>query len=400
MPHLLLGLREILDLQQCAFVMGLDPIVISKALPQVHAGWGSTPEFLEKIIDLPFWLPPVQSDDLSRLLYQELESSSVNLGHHALDEVTHLLPTNPRKLKRFLRGLWRFNAQIGRHDEAETEWMVLLLIELVRIVSFKTAERLLEKKELWDELQKSSFAGRRMDRADNQATEEQQWIKIMNSVVDEEPDKEQHQKELEKSEFIKIMNAMSDLIPIEKWSHIHYWARLEDNPPIFTWKEFKKLFEQWRGSPTKASLEKLVTSHAALREMKTETVLRDLFGMVIAHREQLLAQAADCGTESELVVAVEMAQVCLSMMNMLVSDLGGFAGAAPFLLTSDFKRMFEHFSKWAHFTNHPAYVQTRAEETEVLKQGVRGASTKAVEFWMNSNLGTLFEDQWQGRPKC
>lgn len=379
-PHLLLGLREVFDLPQCAFVMSLDPIVVSNALMEVHSGWGRTSEFLEKIIDFPFWLPPVQSDDLSRFLEQELEASPVNVDRRALDEVVYLLPTNPRKLKRFLRGLWRFNAQIERHDEAETEWMVLLLIELLRVVSFKTAERLLTKKELWEELQKSSFAGRMTDRGENQAIEEQQWIKIMTSVVDEEPDKEQHQKELEKTEFGKIMNAMGDLIPIEKWGHLHYWARLEGDPPIFTWREFKKLFEQWRSNPTKASLEKLVTSHAARTEMKTEAVFRDLFGMVIAHREQLLAQAADSGTESELVAAVKMAQVCLSMMGALISDLQGFSGETPFLLTSEFKRMFEHFSKWARFTNHPDYVQARAEEIEVLKRGGSKISKMAVEI--------------------
>ena len=231
-PHLLLGLREVFDLPQCAFVMSLDPIVVSNALTEVHSGWGRTPEFLEKIIDFPFWLPPVQSDDLSRLLDQELKSSPVNIDHHALDEVTHLLPTNPRKLKRFLRGLWRFNAQIERHDEVETEWMFLLLIELLRVVSFKTAERLLANKDLWDELQKSSFVDRMPDGGDKRVIEEEQWIKIMISIVDEEADGEQYQKELEKAEFLKIMNAMRDLIPAEKWGNLRYWTRLEDDPPI------------------------------------------------------------------------------------------------------------------------------------------------------------------------
>jgi len=379
-PHLLLGLREVFDLPQCAFVMSLDPVVVSNALAEVHSGWGKTPEFLEKIIDFPFWLPPVQNDDLSRLLDQELKASPVNLDRHVLDEVTYLLPTNPRKLKRFLRGLWRFKAQIERHDEAETEWMFLLLIELLRVVSFKTAERLLAKKELWDELQKSSFVGHMPDRGDPQAIGEEQWIKIMTGILDETADREQHQTELEKAEFLKLMNAMRDLIPFEKWDNLRYWARLEDDPPIFTWKEFRKIVEDWRGNPTRTSLEQLVTSHAERMETKTEIVLRDLFGTVIAYREQRLAQAADSGTESELVTAVEMAQICLSMLNMLISDLQGFSGRDPFLLTSDFKRMFEHFSKWAHFTNHPAYVQARTEETKVLKLAAQGTSNNAGEI--------------------
>src|SRR4026207_1097992 len=110
--------------------MGLDPVIVSNALPDVHAGWGRTPEFLEKIIDFPFWLPPVSHDDIRCLLNQELKDSSSSIDGRALTEVVCLLPTNPRKLKRFLRGLWRFKAQIERHEEAE-------LIELLRTVSNK-----------------------------------------------------------------------------------------------------------------------------------------------------------------------------------------------------------------------------------------------------------------------
>lgn len=379
-PHLLLALREVFDLPQCAFVMSLDPMVVSNSLVEVHSGWGRTPEFLEKIIDFPFWLLPVQSDDLKHFLAQELESCPVSIDRRSLDDVAHLLPTNPRKLKRFLRGLWRFSAQIERHDESETDWIILMLIELLRVVSFETAERLLANQDLWEELQKSSFVGRMSDERDKPVIEDEQWIKTMTRIVDQKIDGEPHQKEFEKAEFLKIMNAMRDLISIEKWNLLRYWARLEDDPPIFTSKEFKKFFQEWQGNPTKANLEQLGKNHAERTETKGEIVFRQLFGTAIAYREQFLAQAADSGTESELVTAVEMARACLSMMSMLVSDLRGFAGAAPFLFTSDFKRMFEHFSKWAHFTNHPDYVQARAEENEVLKQGVHEASKRAVEI--------------------
>ena len=102
---------------------------------------------------------PVHDNDIRCLLDRELEGSPINVDRHALAEVSSLLPKNPRKLKRFLRGLWRFKAQIERHEEAETEWIFLLLVELLRAVSNKAAERLLSSKELWEELQKSGFKG-------------------------------------------------------------------------------------------------------------------------------------------------------------------------------------------------------------------------------------------------
>jgi hypothetical protein len=200
-PHLLLGLREILDLQQCAFIMGLDPEIVASALGEVHSGWGRTPEFLEKIIDFPFWLPPVQDDDVRRLLDQELSASPINIDRHAFGEVVNLLPTNPRKLKRFLRGLWRFGVQMKRHEAAETEWIFLLLLDLLRMVSFKTAERLLANRELWEELQISSFRGRTLDREEEGVIKQEKWVEIMTSVINEEKNNDEVKGRLRNRSF-------------------------------------------------------------------------------------------------------------------------------------------------------------------------------------------------------
>jgi hypothetical protein len=369
-PHLLLGLREVLDLPQCVFIMGFDPVIVSNALSDVHAGWGKTPEFLEKIIDFPFWLPPVHSDDIRCLLGQELKDSPINIEEHALAEVVQLLPANPRKLKRFLRGLWRLKAQIERHEEAEAEWIFLLLIELLRTVSNKAAERLLENKELWDELGTSKFKGKPKESGGEEAIEEEKWVSIMKSVANQEHDKEGSLLEAEQAEFLRVMNAMRDLISIEKWQNLHYWARLQDNPPTFTWKEFKRLFEEWKANSTKAFLEELIQSHAVQIETKKDIVAKGLFGMTIAHREQLLAQAAESGLESELIESVKVSDICLSLMKVLILELRGWSGEHPFLLMSDFTEMFHHFSKWAHF-NNPQYEQARAREASLLKLAAR-----------------------------
>ncbi len=379
-PHLLLGLREILDLPQCAFVMGFDPLVVTSALVEVHPGWGKTDEFMEKIIDFPFWLPPVQDHDIQRLLDQELEASPVNIDRHALTEVAHLLPINPRKLKRFLRGLWRFKAQIERHEEAETEWTFLLLLELLRVVSSKTAERLFAHKELWDELGKSKFMGLMPEQGKGVAVEEEEWVKIMIKVVNEGKDEREGQQQIKQAEFLRVMNAMRDLVPAEKWGSLHYWSRLEDDPPIFTWKEFNSFFEEWREDPTKVTLEKLIKSHADGLETNTVVVAKDLFGKVVAYRERLLGRAAMSDLESKLVEAVKESDVCLSMMTILICELQGFSGVSPFLFASDFMKMFYHFLKWAQCTDHPAYIQVRAREAVVSKLAAQEASKNAVEI--------------------
>src|ERR1043166_245982 len=63
-PHLLLALRELFDIPGCAFIVALAPKILGRALPAIHPGWGTTGEFIEKIVQFPFWLPPPDTKDL------------------------------------------------------------------------------------------------------------------------------------------------------------------------------------------------------------------------------------------------------------------------------------------------------------------------------------------------
>lgn len=60
-PHLihqlLLSLREILDLPCFAFILSMDRDRVAKAISKAHPSYGTGHEFLEKIIDFPYFLP-------------------------------------------------------------------------------------------------------------------------------------------------------------------------------------------------------------------------------------------------------------------------------------------------------------------------------------------------------
>src|SRR5215470_830047 len=158
MPHLLLALREVFDLPGCAFIVAFDPKTIADALPSAHPGWKATPEFLEKIIQFPFWLPALTRQDVLALAREEVNTfPGVLVDASALGEVVDLLPANPRRLKDFFRGLWRLSRILARHDASEIKWMPLLLIELMRTLSSAGTQALFHDEKFRGDLGVATF---------------------------------------------------------------------------------------------------------------------------------------------------------------------------------------------------------------------------------------------------
>ena len=378
-PHLLLALVESLDLSRCAFVLGLDPHVIGRALPQVHAGWGTTVEFLEKAIEFPFWLSHPQREDVLRLMRNEVPKGPFSIDEKALSEVADLVSENPRKLKLFLSGLWRLKGQIERHAEDEIDWILLLLIELMRALSFKTAEILLREKSFWDELLVSSFRASASRESKADAKPDEKWMQMAQDAIQKTGELDDQQR----IELIRILTAIRDRGRLKTWDHVNYWARVSEEPHVFTWKEFRQLFEQWRGDASLANLEKLVTSHASKRETPPTTVKRELFRTLVDWRQQTLERAADSRPGTEFQEHLETAEVALSLMRAFVFGLGGFCGGEAFLVFEDYRRMFDHFGKWIHWRADPAYIDAHEREKEILDRATgdgSGFATQILEY--------------------
>jgi KAP family P-loop domain len=144
LPTLFMGLHDIFEnVGRCAFVMGLDPMVVSNGLGGVNSAWGSAPAFLEKIVQYPFWLrSPTrpQQREFARTAAKQWNLGSLQLP---VDDLLDLLPTNPRQLKQFFRSLSRLKSVVMRHDPDELNATLLVGIELLRLTDRDSAERLL-----------------------------------------------------------------------------------------------------------------------------------------------------------------------------------------------------------------------------------------------------------------
>lgn len=377
-PYLLLSLRELLELPQCAFVLALDPYVVAKSLPSTHPGWGATPEFMEKIIDFPFWLPPLEKHQISALANTQLSIGNHHIPRDVIADISDLLPRNPRQLKLFFRKLWRLKTVLDRHEEQEINWKLVLILDLIRNVSFQAAERLFANHEFLEELVTSAWAGRSLKEDKGEAPGEDKWVSILRETAQQLKNDE---LVVDQDKLLKLFNAVKvqAASPLNQ-INLGYWARLGSNPPSLTWKEFNELLKRWDENPSGEWLHKLAEEQAAKIEHPISKVMHELFHTLGDYRESKLDGAAGCRTENELLKEMDLAGRALSCLEKMVFDLHGFSDSGLGFGLKEYEKLYRHCSKWAHFLNHPRYVQARSNELKLLEQAAFEGSRFAAEM--------------------
>lgn len=391
LPTLLLGLRENLDFRNCVFVLALDPVVVTKALGTVHKGWESSGEFLEKIINFPFWLTQPNDLSIDRLIDSEIASSPLNIDRDALDDILFLLPKNPRKLKLFLRGLWRYQPQLLRHDKQEIEWRFLILIELLRMHSLGGANRIFNSKPFLQQLVLSAHGFAKKSK--NEGEKEEDWVgcvrellKLDNSVNEEEI-----------RNFISILHKLKEGLRGNDEKALLYWVRAFDHPDIFTWKEFKSLMSDFQKTPNIKDLEKLLNAHAKNRGASVRATMEAFIETLVIKREESLSFAAAAVSEKDLKGHLDRACIELAVLQGVALEIRLIEGGAPLIGCQQFISIWKHFSIWAHFTNHKYYRKIRKEEEKLLLSLAKNSKTISLSILESLQPFRYFHDTFPER---
>lgn len=102
-PNLLLTLREALDRPDFFYVMALSPEIVEQGLKTMHESWGAPGEFLEKIIEIPRYLPEPSDKELANFTRALIATTNSRVEVNALEQLAPLFPRTPRRLKLFVR---------------------------------------------------------------------------------------------------------------------------------------------------------------------------------------------------------------------------------------------------------------------------------------------------------
>jgi hypothetical protein len=118
------AIKLFLDLPGCVFILGMDGEVIQAGIRARYAPYVKDDEarfraadYLDKIIQVPFRLPPLEPAQVAAFLGPILAADASGLGEDVKDLIEIAVPDNPRALKRVLNVL-RLSADLDGCAEA------------------------------------------------------------------------------------------------------------------------------------------------------------------------------------------------------------------------------------------------------------------------------------------
>lgn len=391
-PHLLLSLRELLDLPGFTFLLAFDDEIVGRALTEENPAWVEGSGFLDKILDFRFHLPAITELQKERFISKAIAKYCPFVPSASTKQIQDLLPNNPRKLKTLIRSLAALQPQIARHDPNELNWVDMWLAQMLRLESYPFFERLLSggslDKEVGSLYQLVTATYR--NKSENEGQEKNQSLRrlIKESGV-------------ENPAAVQQLIHLIEAIRSRSSYNFRYVCELAMRPHAVTWKEFRLLQVSWAANPRASVLSDWIGHHAIDRAVGVDDVESELFDAILARRQACLSDAAESASTQEHSSRTGEAGTLLLMIEHYLLDLAKLG--AP-----QFRRLYGQCQYWIGFRRNPTDKELREKEEALLVKLLSSASevlsTELLEVVLPQDFyadidGTVAEKQAL-RRKC
>jgi len=367
-PDLLLTLREALDYPNYFYIMALSPEVLEQGLKDVHQGWGEPRQFLEKIIELPKYVPAPSSQERNEYAKALINSFKAKISKKAVEDIAPFLNTNPRKLKLYLRYIASLYGVFSRFHDDEVDWRTLYLCLLLRFEFPKEIRLLIDDEETLNNIETSYIKEHMSSRSkDDQINEAEKFPEIQYAP----------QSVSDKERFLSICQAIRDRGYLLKGKYrLSRLMTLSDIPPVLTFKETEKLLDSLEKIESNNLNKELVDRLKAYGGFNTQ-ICPALVEGIIDIRQNLLSYSVDLEIESELKTGLQSVGFLTDVLRAISVELGGFSNSI--LSIDSWLAIFKHCASWAHFETFEYYKSLRQKERELLKEIVK-SMPKRMQF--------------------
>ena len=351
--HLML-LNEIVNLNRCVYVIGLDVEVASQVLKN-KIGLIDSKEFLEKIINWSFSLPLPTDFEWQELLDKEIENLDKNVKRDALCSIFSYLPKNPRKFKHFLRYISALHKSfLNRFADHELNWKLLYLAQLIRIEFSEVLEKIINKKEILEHI---SFGSLSLNEDKNSNLT--QWLAEISKDVEE------NKKDRLTMLCKEVIKSVGITDPEELKNHF----LVIESPELFTWKEYNT-FKKELLSLSDTEITRKITDFIkrASKDKQIERI-REFIKMLFRERDKLLSQVADAIDQEEMNLILNDAKDIMRICFLLLDINDIFEKHNPIFNPEIFKTWYGNIVEWAHFKNpKETYIEIRQQEIALAKK--------------------------------
>ena len=350
LPKLLLSLREILDLPGFTFVLAFDNEIVAGGLVTENSAWGDGDNFLDKILDFQYYLPPVSKAGKRLLLRNMLDRYAKFVPQDSIDPIGQLLPDNPRKLKRLVRGLVSLQPQLARHGADELNWVEIWLAEMIRQESYPFFMRLLDGDVLESLIgigYKFQRSERRTKGEDNKTDDNADIRKVIDEIAGI--------NEQQAARLIELVNATRTLAGL----YLQYNFKFALRPESVTWKEFYELLARWKEAPVPETISEWIAKQSVANSIDPADIETDLYETLLNAKQNAASEAAEAPTVEANATHCAEARSLLTMTEQFLS--------LPEMFTPErFGKLFEKSLYWIAFRVNTADSELRDAERNLI----------------------------------
>lgn len=358
LPKLLLSLREILDLPGFTFVLAFDNEIVADGLVTANKAWGDGDNFLDKILDFHYYLPAISESGKHLLLRNMLDRYARFVPQDSINSIKHLLPDNPRKLKRLIRGLVSLQPQLGRHGVGELNWVEIWLAEMIRQESYPFLMRLLDSDTL-ESLVGIGYKIRRNERRKKSDNNEASDSTDITRLIEEVGGINAKQTD----RLIELVNATRTLGGF----NLRYNFKFALRPEPITWKEFYELFEQWKKTRVAQTISIWIEKQSTANSMDLTDVETDLFETLLNAKHDADSKAAETTTVEDNARYCAESRSLITMIEQFLSLPGMFS-------PERFGKLYGKSLYWIAFRVNQADRELREAEQALLRLVLERAS--------------------------
>lgn len=356
-PTILLTLREALDFPNCFYVLGLAPDIVETGLSSLNIAWGEPRQFLEKIVELPQYLPKVSHDTWLAYGAKLIENARAAINVAALADIASYLPTNPRRLKLFIRYLASLSGHVARFGPDGLDLRLLYLAQLLRTEFPREVQSLLDDEKTLNEM---GYAGL--------SEIVQRKSRMSNEQVSERPeDKHVDSDHPDRNRFLSLCQGLRERGGLGVGSiGLRRVLEIPDALPLVTYYEAVVQANVWLEEPDQEKRStKLRSVLSTLASHNLET-LREAWSRLIEVREGHLAGVIEFDLESDMVSGLSEGFGLADMIEAFAQSEFGFTSG--YLALEQWKQLRSHAQRWAHFTKHPEHERLRAREIRLVEK--------------------------------
>jgi hypothetical protein len=347
LPKFLLSLRELLDLPRFAFVLAFDDAIVAKALHQENPEWEQGEDFLEKILDFRFSLPPITKAGKEQLLARALRENAEFVPMDSVKEVQDLIPENPRKLKALVRGFRSIKTTIERHNPGEFSWTDVWLVQLLQQESHLLLQKLGDE----ETFNQTIGVGFRLADSGRAGGNKEQ-------ITDERTAKLFEGIEISPASQLRI-KALLKAMRARSTFGLQYVLGWSLRPPALTWKEFDSLLTRCDSDRAPSALGAALRNHAFQREDSDERVQQEFIGALSLRIDELLDKA-------NYSVAIPDRDALFDRVRSLRAVVCQFFEIPQMLNADRFMIFYEKTQYWAALRRDPSELSLRESERKDL----------------------------------